>query len=111
MSWAGRNNARIANRTNVFGIIGGPQPNAYSTTSRIAQHRNPGGGVTMNFLLWQREASPKEFSGRQIENSVDIQKKLLKRFNWLSTNPQMSGGVGKGAGTMRRWGNRAGYVK
>ena len=100
------------NQTNVFGIIGGIQPTARTQTERLARARNGSGGMTENFQLWSyQKNNANALSQLEITSSVQTQARLMKQFKWWSFNPQTSGGVGAGAGTMRKWGNRAGYIK
>ena len=109
---AGVNNAKITNRTNVYGIMGGGIGRGYSNTSYIARRTQSGFNTTTNFLLWAKMG--KNTTGINsrtvIDSNVKRQADLMKLNRWWSFNPQASGGVGH-QGKILSNGNRAGYVK
>jgi len=88
-----RNTPSIANKTSVFGIMGGLAPRTGTSNVSVYRHQQIKGSRGLPQLYGK---------------SVDYQKNYLKTNKLLSVNPLGSGGVGKRV--LMFSGSRSGYV-
>ena len=88
-----RNTPSIANKTSVFGIMGGLAPRTGTSNVSVYRHQQIKGSRGLPQLYGK---------------SVDYQKNYLKTNKLLSVNPLGSGGVGKKM--LMYSGSRSGYV-
>jgi hypothetical protein len=88
-----RNTPSIANKTSVFGIMGGLAPRVGTSDVAVYRHQQIKGSRGLPQLYGK---------------SIDYQKNYLKTNKLLSVNPLGSGGVGKRV--LMFSGSRSGYV-